>query len=77
MSQAFTPQSSVSALELRTHVLQLEAERALAVSMGLGENETYMADLDEELELRRHLYLAAAVTEIASLRGELFGPQLG
>ena len=77
MSRPSTTQSAISAFELRTHVLQLEAERALAISTGLGENETYMADLDEELELRRHLYLAAAVTEIASLRGELFGPQVG
>jgi hypothetical protein len=36
-----------------------------------------MADLDEELEYRHHLYVAAVVTEIATLRGGLFGPQVG
>ena len=72
-----THSSQISALELRRHVMQLEAERALAISEGLGTVESYMADLDEELEHRRHLYVAAAVTEIASLRAELFGPQLG
>jgi hypothetical protein len=69
--------SSLSALELRSHVTQLEAERALALNEGLGGVRAYMADLDEELEHRRHLYVAAAVTEIATLRAELFGPQLG
>lgn len=68
---------SISALELRTHVTQLEDERALALRTGLGEVRAYMADLDEELGHRRHLYVAAAVTEIATLRAELFGPQTG
>jgi hypothetical protein len=72
-----THSSQISALELRSHVIQLEAERALALSEGLGGVEAYMADLDQELEHRRLLYVAAAVTEIASLRAELFGPQLG
>jgi hypothetical protein len=72
-----THSSQISALELRSHLIQLEAERALALSEGLGAIASYMADLDEELEHRRHLYVAAAVTEIASLRAELFGPQLG
>ena len=72
-----THSSQLSALELRSHVRQLEVERALAISEGLGGVDAYMADLDEELEHRRHLYVAAAVTEIASLRAELFGPQLG
>jgi hypothetical protein len=78
MSRPTTPQStSISALELRGHVVQLQAERALALSSGLGGIGAYMADLDEELHHRRHLYAAAAVTEIATLRGELFGPQAG
>jgi hypothetical protein len=36
-----------------------------------------MADLDEEIAAWRSVYTGAAVTEIASLRGELFGPQVG
>jgi hypothetical protein len=78
MSRPNTTQSSqISALELRSQLIQLETERALALNEGLGAVEAYMADLDEELEHRRHLYVAAAVTEIASLRSELFGPQVG
>ena len=34
-------------------------------------------NLHAELEHRRELYIAAAVTEIATLRAELFGPQVG
>jgi hypothetical protein len=36
-----------------------------------------MADLEEEIDYRRRLYVAAAVTEIATLRAELSGPQVG
>jgi hypothetical protein len=67
----------ITALELRSHVAQLQVERALALDSGLGEVSAYMADLEEELEHRRQLYVAAAVTEIATLRAELFGPQVG
>jgi hypothetical protein len=69
--------SSATALELRIQVAQLQAERVLAIEAGLGENTAYMDDLDEELVYRRQLYIASAVTEIATLRAELGGPQLG
>jgi hypothetical protein len=36
-----------------------------------------MADLDEEIAATRHAYIGAAITDIATLRGELSGPQLG
>ena len=60
--------------ELRRHVAELEAERALAQRNGLGEIAAYMDDLEEELDYRRRLYVAASVTEIASMRAELSGP---
>ncbi len=66
-----------TAVEVRGHLAELEAERALAVSVGVAEIESYMADLDEEIEAVRQLYVSSAVTEIATLRGELFGPQFG
>ena len=78
MADPITPNGSfISALELRGQLTQLENERALALRSGLGGNAAYMADLDEELEYRHHLYVAAVVTEIATLRGGLFGPQVG
>jgi hypothetical protein len=67
----------MSAIEMQTHLQQLEAERALALMEGLGNSAAYMADLDDEIAVTRHAYVAAAVTEIAVLRGELSGRLLG
>ena len=67
----------MSAIEMQTHLQQLEAERALALIEGLGNSAAYMADLDDEIAATRHAYVAAAVTEIAVLRAELSGPLLG
>lgn len=69
--------SGITAVEFRDQLARLEAERALALSTGVGEIDAYMADLDEETEACRHHYVTSAVTEIATLRAELFGPQLG
>jgi hypothetical protein len=77
MSHDENEELELTAIEVRGQLAQLENERALAVTSGLADVETYMAELDEEIELWRRLYVAAAVTEIATLRGELFGPQLG
>jgi predicted phage gp36 major capsid-like protein len=66
-----------SAIEVRDHLTQLQAERALAQSTKLSEVGSYMADLDEEIEITRRLYTVSAVTEIATLRAELFGAQQG
>jgi hypothetical protein len=67
----------MSAIEMQTHLQQLEAERALALMEGLGDSAAYMADLDDEIAATRNAYVAAAVTEIAVLRAELSGPLLG
>jgi len=67
----------LTALEVRDQLLQLGEERALALREGLGANSAYMNDLDAELEHRRGLYAVAVVTEIATLRAELSGPQIG
>ena len=67
----------MSAIEIQDHLQQLHAERALALIEGLEESAAYMADLDDEITATRLAYVGAAVTEIASLRAELSGPQLG
>jgi hypothetical protein len=67
----------MSAIEMQTHLQQLEAERAQAMIEGLGDSAAYMADLAEEIAVTRHAYIAAAVTEIAVLRAELSGPLQG
>lgn len=67
----------MTAVQLRQHIGELEAERATAEHAGLDEVESYMTDLEEELELVRELYVISAVTEIATLRAELSGAQYG
>jgi hypothetical protein len=62
---------------MQTHLQDLEAERALASIEGLANDGAYMADLHEEIEVTRHAYVAAAVTEIAVLRAELSAPLHG
>ena len=69
--------ATVTAAEARDHMSELETERALAVETGVAEIDSYMRDLEEELELWRRQYVMSAVTEIATLRGELFGAQHG
>ncbi len=64
-------------IELRTHLLALEAERASASVWGLTEVALYIDELEDEISHTREAYLAAAVIEIASLRAQLAGPQLG
>ena len=68
---------AVTAVELRHYLAELDAERSLARETGVAEITAYATDLDEEIELCRWLYEAFAVTEIATLRGELFGRQFG
>ena len=67
----------MTAAEVRSHLLSLQAERALAFDTGVAEATLYLADIDEEIEFSRELYVTAAVTEIATLRAEMFGPQTG
>ena len=66
-----------SAIEIHTHLLELQAERALALIEGLAANSAYMADLHGEIETTACAYIGAAVTEIATFRAELCGPQVG
>ena len=65
------------ATEMHTHLQELQAERALASIEGLAANSTYMTDLDQEIAITRSVYVGAAVTEVASFRAQLSGPQLG
>ena len=67
----------MSAIELQEHLHRLEAERLAASLEGLASDPTYMGDLDEEISDAMVAYVGAAVTEIASLRAELWGPQRG
>jgi hypothetical protein len=66
-----------SPADLGAHLRDLEAERALALLEGLGEDGAYMEDLRDEIEGCRAAYVGSAVTEIASLRGALGGRRRG
>jgi hypothetical protein len=68
---------AMTAAEARDHVAELVAERALACAAGVAEIDSYLHDLDDELDVWGRRYLTAAVTEMATLRAELFGAQLG
>jgi hypothetical protein len=66
-----------AALDALTKLRRLEAERLDAVEAGLGENALYMNDLENDIEASRATYIGLAVTEIATLRAQLGGPQVG
>ena len=67
----FSDLIQMTAVELRSHLVELEAERALARSTGVADIEGYMTDLEAEIRATRRLYVTAAVIEIATLRAEL------
>jgi hypothetical protein len=67
----------LSAIEVQAYLLELQAQRTLASIDGLAADRDYMAYLDGEIEVTASAYVGAAVTEIATLRAELFGPQVG
>jgi hypothetical protein len=69
--------TTATAIELKDHLVALQRERAAATLEGLADNDLYMGALGNELEATRAAYVLAAVTEIASLRAALDGPQLG
>jgi hypothetical protein len=66
-----------SAIEMKNHLTELRAERALAHFEGLSGDGAYMDDLNHEIAEVTHAYIGAAVTEIALLRAELSGPLFG
>jgi hypothetical protein len=67
----------MTATDARQQLQRLQAERLDAVDAGLGANDLYMEDLETDIAASRAAYVALAVTEIASLRAQLSGPQRG
>ena len=65
------------AIEIQIRLKELQVERLLAVSEVLAANALYMADLEDEIAEVSTAYVGAAVTEIATLRAALSGPQVG
>jgi hypothetical protein len=67
----------MSTNEMRAHLLELAQERLAAEERGMRRDGAYMTDLEEEIATYRQALAGAAVTELAILRGELFGRQFG
>jgi hypothetical protein len=63
--------------EIRIHLDSLAEERAAAVAWGADAIPAYLDDLQREIDDYRVAYVGAAVTEIASFRAVLSGPQVG
>ncbi len=63
--------------ELRHHLLTLSAECAAASLTGLDHSGACIDKLRAEIALTHSAFVGAAVTEIASFRAQLSGPQIG
>jgi hypothetical protein len=63
--------------EIRARLMELAQERLQAQRTGLDSNGLYMADLEQEIRGHRAALTGAAVTELAVLRGQLYGRNHG
>ncbi len=70
-------EAGYGAAELRERIALLESERALASLTGLDTDPAYMADLQADIAAASATFVGVAVTEIASLRGQLTGTLQG
>lgn len=67
----------MTAHDVRLQLGRLAAERLDAIEAGLGGNAVYMRELNEDLNAARAFYVGLAVTEIATLRAQLWGSEQG
>jgi hypothetical protein len=67
----------MTALDVRSRLVSLRAQRALILTATPSPEKDALAELDERIELAGMAYTGLALTEIATLRGELFGRQQG
>jgi len=63
--------------EIRCQSTRLHLELIDAEEVGLSGNETYMADLEQEIFETRAVLALSAVTERAVARAEISGRQFG
>jgi hypothetical protein len=67
----------MNSTQIRTQLARLQLERIDAQEVGLTTNETYMADLEEEIFETRAVLVLTAVTELAVARAEESGRLFG
>ena len=70
-------EQNMSAVEMQIRLQGLQTERALASIEGLAGNSAYMTDLENEIVATHFAFVGEAVTEIATMRALLSGPQFG
>lgn len=70
-------ETTLTSIELQRELRQLYVERSLAELSGLTSDPGYMDDLLDDIEAHKSALAGVVVTEIATLRAELFGPQWG
>ena len=70
-------ETTLTSIELQDELRQLYAERSLAQLCGLASDPGYMDDLLDDISAHESALAGVVVTEIATLRGELFGRQSG
>lgn len=68
---------TITAPQARARLIALEAERVAALAAGLADVDSYMRELDDDVERWRHHYAMAAVTDIATVVGGVFGRNQG
>jgi hypothetical protein len=68
---------TTNAADIQEALRLLYVERALARTTGLHLQREYMAELERDILTHRHAYTGAALTEIATLRGQLSGKLVG
>jgi hypothetical protein len=71
------PQLTMTAVDARSQLSRLQAERRNAVEAGMGGNSVYMTDLGDDIAAARAKFIGLAMTEVATLRAELGGAQVG
>ena len=63
----------MNSTDIREQLTRLVLERIDAVEIGLDGNQTYMADLEEEIFEYRSMLSLTLVTELAVARAEVSG----
>ena len=66
-----------TAVGAQSRLRRLQAERLDAAEAGLEGNAVHMADLHADIAAARAAYVGLAMTEVAILRAELGGTQVG
>ena len=69
--------SDPTSADARRLVKRLLAQRSSARVAGIAAKSRYMQQLEADLDAAREAYTGLAVTEIATLLGDLIGRQVG